>query len=50
LQVLGFTNQLDYYVNAEDKALFQKWDALVKAKDFAKADQLRNKLIKKGLI
>ncbi len=37
-------------LSAEDKELFNGWEAARKEKDFAKADEFRSKLLEKGLL
>lgn len=49
LAILGIRTE-KIKLSPEDKALFAKWNAVKAAKDFAAADQLRAKLMERGLL
>ena len=49
LDVLGL-EYVDYQLSLEDKELFAKWNEYRQAKDFAKADELRQELAIRGLL
>lgn len=49
LDVLGISYKR-IMLNADDKALYEKWNEAKKAKDFETADKFRDELIKKGIL
>lgn len=49
LNILGIEVQRTY-LEAEDKALYEKWNSAKANKDFETADTLRSRLIEKGLL
>ncbi len=49
VDVLGLSFEMPE-LTEEDRSLFREWEALKAAKDFEKADDIRDRLMKKGLL
>jgi len=49
LKTLGITVE-KYVGNSEDRELYRKWNEAKKAKDFATADEYRQKLMERGVL
>ncbi|AJM71605.1 cysteine--tRNA ligase [Mycoplasma yeatsii] len=51
LNTLGFSQDIfNYKINDQDKQLYLQWKEKVQQKDFTSADQLREQLVKKGIL